>query len=162
MLALDRQRLPSFALFSVGAALAYLLLVGVLTAIIPTPLFVRMTPVTTSNLVFWVLPALLFGPLVASTVVPVTPRTCEITNRTVAGGVLSFLAVGCPLCNKLVVLALGASGALTYFEPIQPVLGLGSVALLGYALWLRLRPSPSATSPSDSPADRSGGTRLAC
>ena len=34
---------------------------------------------------------------------------------------LAFLAVGCPLCNKVVVLLLGASGALTYFEPIQPL-----------------------------------------
>jgi hypothetical protein len=143
MLALDRQRLPSFAVLSVGAALTYLLVMGVVTAVIPRALFVRMTPVTVANLVFWILPALLVGPLVASSVVPVVPRTCALTNRTVAGGVLSFLAVGCPLCNKLVVLALGASGALTYFEPIQPVLGVVSVGLLGYALWLRFRP-PSA------------------
>jgi hypothetical protein len=140
MLSVDQQRLPRFATLSIGAAVAYLLVVGVVTAVIPTPLFVRMTPVTFSNLVFWVLPALLFGPLLASTLVPMKSRTCDVTNRTVAGGVLSFLAVGCPMCNKLVVLALGASGALTYFEPIQPLLGLVSVGLLGYALWLRLGP----------------------
>jgi hypothetical protein len=162
MLALDRQRLPSFALLSTAAAVAYLLVVGVVTAVIPTPLFVRMTPVTVSNLVLWVLSALLVGPLVAASVVPIVPRTCDVTNRTVAGGLLSFLAVGCPVCNKLVVLALGASGALTYFEPIQPLLGLLSVGLLGYALWLRLRPSPYATSRSGSLGDRSGGTRRAC
>jgi hypothetical protein len=45
----------------------------------------------------------------------------------------------CPICNKLVVLALGVSGALSYFAPIQPVLGLASVALLIYALLLRFR-----------------------
>ena len=131
---------------SISAAVIYLLAVGIVTAVIPTPLFVRMTPVTSSNLVFWIVPALLVGPLIASSIVPIAPRTCDVANRTVAGGVLSFLAVGCPLCNKLVVLALGTSGALTAFEPIQPLLGLVSVGLLGYALWLRLRPpgAPSA------------------
>jgi len=37
------------------------------------------------------------------------------------------------------VLALGVSGALTYFAPIRSVLGLASVALLIYALLLRFR-----------------------
>ena len=127
-----------------AASLAYLLVLGVVTALIPNPLFERMTPVTVSNVVFWVVPALLIGPLVASYVVQAQPGACDVGNRTVAGGVLSFLAVGCPLCNKVVVLAIGASGALTYFEPIQPVLGVLSVGLLGYALWLRLqRPARS-------------------
>jgi len=146
VLTLDRHRPPSFVVLSISAAVVYLLGVGIVTAVIPTPLFVRMTPVTISNLVFWIMPALLVGPLIASSVVPIAPRTCDVANRAVAGGVLSFLAVGCPLCNKLVVLALGMSGALTYFEPIQPLLGLVSVGLLGYALWLRLKPpgAPSA------------------
>jgi hypothetical protein len=146
VLVFDRQRIPSFVVVSLSAAGAYLLAVGVVTAVIPTPLFVRLTPITLSNLVFWIVPALLVGPLIASSVVPIAPRTCAVANRTVAGGVLSFLAVGCPLCNKLVVLALGTSGALTFFEPVQPLLGLVSVGLLGYALWLRLRPpaAPSA------------------
>jgi hypothetical protein len=47
---------------------------------------------------------------------------------------LSVLAIGCPVCNKLVVLALGVGGALTYFAPVQPILGFLSVGLLAYAL----------------------------
>jgi hypothetical protein len=47
--------------------------------------------------------------------------------------------VGCPVCNKLVVLLLGAGGALSYFAPLQPVLGMVSLALLAYALCTRLR-----------------------
>jgi hypothetical protein len=49
------------------------------------------------------------------------------------------LAVGCPICNKIVVLLLGVSGALTIFQPLQPVLALAAMVLLGYALFLRLR-----------------------
>jgi hypothetical protein len=157
VLALDRQRVPSFVALSIGAAAAYLLVVGVVTAVIPTPLFVRMTPVTPANLVFWIVPALLVGPLVASSLVPITPRTCDVGNRTVAGGLLSFLAVGCPLCNKLVVLALGASGALTYFEPVQPLLGLLSVGLLGYAVWRRLGPRAANGHPARATASAQAG-----
>jgi hypothetical protein len=53
--------------------------------------------------------------------------------------VLSVLAVGCPICNKLVVLLLGVSGALTIFEPAQLYLGVVSVVLLAWTLRLRAR-----------------------
>lgn len=55
------------------------------------------------------------------------------------GGLLSFLAVGCPICNKVVVIALGTSGALTWFAPVQPYLGVVALGLLGWALRVRLR-----------------------
>lgn len=60
------------------------------------------------------------------------------------GGVASlgaFLAIGCPVCNKIALLLLGASGALSVWAPIQPVLGAVSLALLiGTVAWrLRLR-----------------------
>jgi hypothetical protein len=54
--------------------------------------------------------------------------------------VLSFLAAGCPVCNQLVVLAVGTSGALNYyFRPLQPLPGLASLILLGVASLARLR-----------------------
>jgi hypothetical protein len=87
--------------------------------------------------VFWIVPALLSGALLGSYVVPLAATTCEVGERTLFAGLLSFLAVGCPLCNKVVVLLIGAAGALTSFEPIRPVPGLVSVAMLGYALWRR-------------------------
>lgn len=52
---------------------------------------------------------------------------------------MSAFAVGCPICNKLVVAVLGVSGALNVWSPIQPLLGLASVTLLGLALIVRLR-----------------------
>lgn len=126
-----------FTVVSALVTVIYLAFVGVIAAVIPNPLFERMTPVTGWNLVFWVVPALLVGPLVASYLVPGRATACDVTNRATLGGILSFLAVGCPVCNKAVVLLLGVSGALTYFEPLQPALGALSVALLGYGLWLR-------------------------
>ena len=52
---------------------------------------------------------------------------------------MSYFAVGCPVCNKLVVLALGTVGAREWFEPIQPYLAAGSIVLLVVALRARLR-----------------------
>jgi hypothetical protein len=52
---------------------------------------------------------------------------------------VSFFAVGCPVCNKLVLLALGASGAVTWFAPLQPFLALVSIGLLVVALRVRIR-----------------------
>ena len=51
---------------------------------------------------------------------------------------LTLFAVGCPVCNKVVLLALGSSGALAWFEPIQPLLQLAAIGLLVWALLTRL------------------------
>jgi hypothetical protein len=57
--------------------------------------------------------------------------TCQIS--------VARARVGCPVCNKLVVVLLGSSGALTYFAPVQPLLGLLAVTLSATALAVRLR-----------------------
>jgi hypothetical protein len=50
----------------------------------------------------------------------------------------TFFAVGCPVCNKLVLIALGASGAVQWFAPFQPYLAAIGIGLLAYALEQRL------------------------
>ena len=54
-------------------------------------------------------------------------------------GPLALFAVGCPVCNKPVLLLAGTSGALGWFAPIQPLLGALAVAAPAAALVLRLR-----------------------
>ena len=93
-----------------GAALAAVL-VGVPTGILRTSLYHRMTPVLWWNYPVWAATALLEGFLLASYVRAGSGKAS--TGRATAGGVLSFLAVGCPVCNKLVVLAIGISGAMS-------------------------------------------------
>jgi hypothetical protein len=126
----------------VVAAITFLvvaLATGIPTDLVPTSLYYRMTPATWWNYPVWAISALLAG-LVAATYVRAErrPRRAQ-AGPALGGGVLSFLAVGCPICNKLVVAALGAGGALTYFGPLQPALGLLSIALLAGALAVRLR-----------------------
>jgi threonine/homoserine/homoserine lactone efflux protein len=55
-----------------------------------------------------------------------------------AGALFSFLAVGCPVCNKIALIALGYSGAIKYFAPVQPYLAILGVVVLSYALIKRL------------------------
>lgn len=48
-------------------------------------------------------------------------RTDEVESqdtRTMFGGFVSFLAVGCPVCNQAVVALVGTSGALSWWAPV--------------------------------------------
>lgn len=124
------------SLVASAAGIAMLLVVGVVTAIVDNPLFVRMTPVRAQDYAIWFASGLLMG-LIAGTFVGSTPAAHKGTAM--SGGLLSLLAVGCPICNKLVVLLLGVSGALTIFGPAQLYLGVLSVVLLAWTFHLRVR-----------------------
>lgn len=130
------------ALVAAAAATLAALLIGIPTAVIPNGFFTRMTPTRPLDYLFLAVTVLLVGLIAATYAVPSSRLALPAAGgegRVTAGGLLTFLAVGCPVCNKLVVLALGFSGALNYFAPLQPFLGLVSVALLAYTAWTRLR-----------------------
>jgi hypothetical protein len=127
--------LRSWLVAAVGGGAA-LLLVGIPTAVIANPLFTRMTPVRTQDYVFWIATGLLSG-LLAGTFA--LGRSADIPGKALSGFVLADLAIGCPICNKVVVLALGVSGALNFFAPLQFYIGLASLVLLAFALLVRSR-----------------------
>ncbi|MCG2806579.1 hypothetical protein [Propionicimonas sp.] len=118
-------------------AVSIAVLIGVSTAMIPSPIFGREVATT-----WWAWPVLAItaalGGLLGATYVrdPEAPR--REGRFGLAGGVLSYFAVGCPVCNKLALLALGYTGALQWFAPVQPFLGVAGLVLLAYALWRRL------------------------
>jgi hypothetical protein len=134
------------AVYGTGGGLAALIAIGVPTAVIPSPLFTRMTPTRPQDVAVLGLTALLTAVLSATYALPEACPWQE--GKLLTGGLLAFLAVGCPICNKVVVLLLGAGGALAYFEPVQPALAAGGLALLAVALWLRLRLLRAARRPS--------------
>ena len=127
---------------------AIALVIGLPTDVIPNPVFGRPVPVTwwsyPTLIITAVLGGLLAGPYVRRQSAPTTID--EIDKPTRNGGVaglLSFFAVGCPVCNKLVIVALGTTGARQWFEPIQPLLAVASIVLLAWALRARLRSADS-------------------
>ncbi|PYG01612.1 hypothetical protein SAMN05216184_10171 [Georgenia satyanarayanai] len=135
--------------WAVAAAVAvgYGAVVGLATVIIPNPVFARDVPVVAWNYPVLVLTALVVGLLAASYVRPLGSAgpapggaaARRASRAGTAGGVLAWFAVGCPVCNKIALLALGYSGALTWFAPVQPLLAVLALALTGWALVVRLR-----------------------
>lgn len=128
-----------------GVAMISILVVGIPTDLIDTPFFGREIPPTWWSWPALIISSVLTGLLVATYVRADTPDDEAIINSERAakrngtiGGVLTFFAVGCPVCNKLVLIALGSAGAITWFEPVQPFLQVLAVGLLTWALVKRL------------------------
>ena len=123
-----------------AAAITYLV-IAIPTVLIPNPWFAREIPPTPWAQPVAVLSAALAGLLTATYVrSPLGDEKLEREGRAgLIGGVVTFFAVGCPVCNKLVLLALGWSGAMQFFAPVQPLLALASLGLLAWALVRRMR-----------------------
>lgn len=113
------------------------------TDLIPNPWLTRMTPPQAYAYPVWLAVSILTGVLVAS-YVGIRGRACVPPaggdrSAGVVGAAAGWLAVGCPVCNKLVVAAIGVGGALSWFAPRQPWLAAVSVLSLLGALWTRAR-----------------------
>jgi len=148
---------------AVVAGLLVTIAVGVPSDVIPNPVFGRPVEVT-----WWSYPVLVatavLGGLLAATYVrrpdgtdsPVGDDELDRPGR-VGGvaGLLSFFAIGCPTCNKLVLAAVGTSGALDWFAPAQPLLAIASLVLLAWALRARLRDADTCAVGTDRPANMS-------
>lgn len=135
------------------AAVLSAVIVGVPTDVLDTNWFTRMTPVR-----WWEYPVLtLTAVLTGLWFAMVRPAADERGGVGVLGtSLLSALAVGCPVCNKIVIGLLGVSGALGVWAPIQPLLALVSLAALGAAVivrWRRRGCAPDSCAP--------GGTQQA-
>lgn len=130
-----------------GATVVAALVLGLPTALIPNPIFGRPIEAPAWSYLAFAVTAVLSGLLLATYVrnqpaaaadADALPELGADEKRFTIGGLLSFLAIGCPTCNKLVLIALGTSGALTWFEPVQPVLSLAGIVVLAWALNRRL------------------------
>jgi hypothetical protein len=181
---------PRYLAWSSAAGIAGLVAFGLVSAIIPNPVFGRQIPPEPFAIVVWLVSGLLMGLLAGTYLVPppatavtlpapapaVSPGTAGATGTAAgtatypgpagsaaypaaaadvavaagdgggptsalgyAGGLAAFLAIGCPVCNKVALVLLGTSGALTIWAPLQPLVGIVSLALLGATLAWRLR-----------------------
>ena len=103
---------------------------GTVAALWENPFFIRMTPADDGEiLILWLLSSLI-GVFIAI-------RRPACSGKTAgAGGILGFLGIACPVCNKIFLLVFGGDLLLTYFEPIRIY-----VAALGVliAAWAFLR-----------------------
>jgi hypothetical protein len=139
----------------VGAVVTAVL-IALPTAVIPNPVFGRAIGVSWWSYPIVIISGILGGLLIATYARQSKPdhgstgpgdaesASSEVeldraSKLGMAGTLAAFFAVGCPVCNKLVLLALGASGAVTWFAPVQPFIAVISIGLMAVALRIRLR-----------------------
>ncbi len=118
-----------------GLSIIFVLALGIPTAVIPNTFFVRMTPVYWFDYIFLAVDSLLLGIYFTLAIAKRKALSGKFSEgKAAGGGVLGFLAVACPICNKLLLWLFGATWLLQYFEPIRPVVGILSVAILLWAI----------------------------
>jgi len=136
---------------AVSVAVLTYFVIALPTAVVENPVFGREIGVTSWSVTVIVISSILTGLLTATYVKndfsDENPRQLKIGG---AGALLSYFAVGCPVCNKLALIALGYSGAIQYFAPIQPYLAVAGIALLAYSLRMRLNNEYSCSIPFQS------------
>lgn len=119
----------------VAAVLTFAVL-GLSTSVIANPVFGRSIAPTEWAMEVLVATLVLTGLLTATYV---SAPGSSLDRRGTAGALLSYFAIGCPVCNKLALIALGATGAVRFFAPVQPYLAVAGLMLLGWALLIRLK-----------------------
>ena len=118
--------------WGVGVAAVMFAGLGTAAALWENPLFMRMTPTGGFEIALLLLLSALAGLYVG------LPQT-ECGKRTAGtGGVIGFLGIACPVCNKILVLFFGSALLLEYYEPVRLYLALGGVVLMAVAIWFKL------------------------
>ncbi len=94
---------------------------GTVAALWENPLFIRMTPTGDFEIVLLAALSILLGVYAA-----IRRPFCSI-KAAGTGGILGFLGVACPICNKILLLLFGGELLLTYYEPARIYLAAAGV-----------------------------------
>ena len=121
---------------SVAVAVGAFVLFGVVTGLIPNPVYVRMVPRTPADYLFLAATAAFAGAFVYQRSLNDDPVGDQFAVGGLVGGVLAF---GCPVCNVALLALFGSSALMTYFDPLRPLLGVASVGLFAALLYYQRR-----------------------
>jgi hypothetical protein len=121
------SRVPTTSI-AVGVGLLSFGVLGTVAALWPNPIFVRMTPVGGWEIALLSLQSVLLGCYAA-----IWRPTCSMRTAG-AGGLLNFLGIACPICNKILLFLFGANALMTYYEPLRLYLALLGVVLTAITL----------------------------
>lgn len=100
---------------------------GTVSALWDNPLFIRMTPAGV-----WEIAALLLLSLLAGLFIAIRRPSCSVRSAG-AGGIIGFLGIACPTCNKVLMLVFGGELLVAYFEPIRLYVAAAGVLVLAVA-----------------------------
>jgi hypothetical protein len=132
------RRYLKAVLISVGTFVLF----GVVTGLIPNPLYIRQVPRTPLDYLFLTTTAAFLG-------IYTFQRTNNQRNdekTATAGTAVGFLAFGCPICNAFLLALFSSSALMTYFDPLRPLLGMGSIVFFAGLLYSRSQSSCDACS----------------
>ena len=115
----------------VAVALAMFAGLGTVAALWDNPFFMRMTPTGGFEIALLLLLSALSGIYVG------LPQTACASRTAGTGGVIGFLGIACPVCNKVLMLLFGGSLLMEYYEPVRIYLALGGVVLMAVAIWIK-------------------------
>jgi hypothetical protein len=133
---MNQHSLWSRVLTGLAVALASFAALGTMAALWENPIFIRMTPAGDLEIVLLGALSLLLGVYVG-----IRRPFCSVKTVT-TGGVLGFIGVACPVCNKILLLLFGGELLLTYFEPVRIYVAALGVLLAGAAVmheWVLIR-----------------------
>jgi hypothetical protein len=114
-------------------ALLSFLLLGTVSALWENPLFMRMTPAGDLEIAVLLVMSCLLGLYVA-----IRRPYCSI-KAAGSGGVLGFIGIACPVCNKVLLLLFGGELLMTYFEPVRIYIAIAGTLVVAAALWWEWR-----------------------
>ena len=101
---------------------------GTVAALWENPIFIRMTPVSGFETAALAILSLLLGVYMA-----IRRPFCSVKTAG-AGGVLGFIGIACPVCNKILLLLFGGDLLLTYFEPVRIYVAAAGVLIAAAAV----------------------------
>lgn len=113
-----------------AVAIISFVLLGTVATLWDNPFFTRMTPVGG-----WEIAMLAAMSVISGIYVAIRRPFCSAKGAS-AGGVLTFIGVACPVCNKILLFIFGGELLLTYFEPVRIYVAAIGTLLIG---WITLR-----------------------
>lgn len=113
---------------------------GTVSALWRNPFFIRMTPAGGWEIGLLAALSILIGVYVA-----IRSPVCR-TKTATTGGIISFLGIACPVCNKILLVIFGGELLMAYFEPVRVYVAAFGVAVTAWAVWWtwrnRVTPEP--------------------
>ena len=130
----------SRVLMGAATVLGSFVALGTVAALWENPVFIRMTPVGGFEIAALAALSLLLGVYVA-----IRRPFCSATAAG-TGGVLGFIGIACPVCNKILLLLFGGDLLLTYFGPVRIYVAAAGVLIAAVAVareWALIKRQPA-------------------
>ncbi|MBI4052841.1 MAG: hypothetical protein HY394_02270 [Candidatus Diapherotrites archaeon] len=128
-----------FLLVGAGLSILLFIIMGTPTALVPNPFihYKRMVAAAWLDYFFLASTSIMLAALISLKLYFRSGR--GLGAKEIGGGALGFLAFSCPICNALLVALLGGATIMAFVEPLRPLFGVVSIAILGWLIYGALK-----------------------